>query len=124
MNVVLYTRDMEPITIIDLPMWALDHGERLGGVNVAVMDATQLEPVNPTDPVPPANFAIVRMAFHRLRFYDKQSWIITVDNDELALKLKPSWLPGQRGAINEYQRITSELSRVLLDVLARGLEGL
>jgi len=27
-NVVLYTRDMEPVTVIDLPLWALEQGEK------------------------------------------------------------------------------------------------
>lgn len=122
MNVVLYTRDMEPITVIDLPMWALQVGERRGMVAVDVMP-----PLNPKWLDPKENlldhFRRVYLEFHRIRFHDKQSWLVTVDKDELALLLKPAWLPGQRAKINKYERTTRELSRMLLDVLARGVGG-
>ena len=36
MNVVLYTNDFEPITILDLPLWLLDRLEEQGAVRVAV----------------------------------------------------------------------------------------
>ncbi len=126
MNVVLYTRDFEPITIIDLPMWALEHGERLRYVGVEVMDPisdTHLLPLEPPEPLPLLQARRVNLEFHPIRMPDKRSWLITVDDDVLALKLKPSWLPGQRGAINEYERTTRNLSRMLIDVLARGVRG-
>ena len=36
MNIVLYTQDFEPITVIDLPMWLLDKIDSEGYVKVAV----------------------------------------------------------------------------------------
>jgi len=36
MNIVLYTQDFEPITVIDLPMWLLDKVDSEGYVKVAV----------------------------------------------------------------------------------------
>ena len=123
MNIVLYTRDMEPITVIDLPLWALERGERLGFVNVEVMDPVPLpksgEPVH-------LDFIEARrvtLEFIPIRLRDNRSWLVTVDDDALALLLMPSWLPGQRGKINDYKRTTRELSRMLLDVLARGVGG-
>ena len=124
MNVVLYTRDFEPITIIDLPMWALEHGERLRFVRVATMEPPSFSSKSSLEPIPLAKEVIVTLEFHPiLRPPHKRSWLITVDDDVLALKLKPSWLPGQRGAINQYERATRELSLALLNVLARGVGG-
>lgn len=125
MNVVLYTKDMEPITVIDLPMWALEHGERLGFVSVGVMDEPiPFDQTSPTDPIPPLRSYAVTLEFHRLRMLGgKSSWLVTVDNDELALKMRPSWLPGQRGQINDYESVTRSLCSMLRDVLARGVGG-
>jgi len=36
MNVILYTQDFEPITVVDLPHWLLEAVEREGAVKVAV----------------------------------------------------------------------------------------
>lgn len=117
MNIVLYTRDMEPITVIDLPLWALEHGENLGYVQVAVMDPPTW--CNPGEPVGVDHITARRfiLNFIPIRLRDKRSWLVMVDDDVLALMLRPSWLPGQQGKINDYKRTTRELSRALLDVL-------
>jgi hypothetical protein len=115
---------MEPITVIALPLWAMEHGEKLCYVQVEVMDPVPC-PNTPDrfvsiDCIKPRT---VTLEFVPIRLRDKHSWLVMVDDDELALKLQPSWLPGQQGAINDYKRINRELSRVLLDVLARGVGG-
>lgn len=119
MNVVLYTKDMEPITVIDLPMWALELAERQGIVRLAVPDE-----VRTFAEFGSAHCWIVSLEFHRLLMPSgSQGWIVTVDNDELALKMRPSWLPGQRGQINDYESVTRSLCSMLRDVLARGVGG-
>ena len=37
MNVVLYTTDLEPITILDLPLWLMEQLEKQGAIRVAVL---------------------------------------------------------------------------------------
>ncbi len=123
MNVVLYTRDMEPITVIDLPMWALEAGDRCGMVALQVIPPVSLKPLDPGVPIPMLETRAVWLEFHRIRLRDSQSWIVTVNDDELALTLKPSWLPGQRAKINQYEDSTRRLSAMLLDALAKGLGG-
>lgn len=124
MNVVLYTRDMEPITVFDLPMWALEFAQRMGRVRIDVADPVDMKQPMPGQRVDSLRFHIVTLEFHRLLLSrDRESWIVTVDDDVLALKLRPSWLPGQRAKINQYESETKKLAGMLLDVLSRGVGG-
>lgn len=116
MNIVLYTRDMEPITIIDLPMWAIEMGESQRFVRVAV-------PMRPMTSCPlnePMRLRCrkVDLEFHKMINMNRRtSWFVTVHDEETALMLTPSWLPGQRGAINKYERGIKDLSSMLLMAL-------
>ncbi len=124
MNVVLYTRDMEPITVIDLPLWALEFAQRMGRVRIEAADPVDMNQLMPGQRVDSLRFHIVTLEFHRLLLSrDRESWIVTVDDDVLALKLRPSWLPGQRAKINQYESETKKLAGMLLDVLSRGVGG-
>lgn len=117
MNVVLYTRDFEPITVIDLPMWALKIGESRGCVCVHVTGQIKPGPVEPGSEALQSAFMRVLLEFIPIRMNDKRSWVVVVDNEEYALLLRPAWLPGQRGEINEYERRIKNLSGALLDIL-------
>ena len=122
MNVVIYTRDMEPITIVDLPLHCLEFGERQRVVRVAIEDEIPLVPPDAGAPMAPA-LRTVSLMFTQLQMPGKRAWIIQTLDDELALLLRPSWLPGQRRKINEYERNNRRLATMLLDVLARGVGG-
>lgn len=124
MNVVLYTRDMEPITIIDLPLWALKHGERLGFVQIEHIDSVTMNRLEKGDPVIQGMVARrITLEFIPIRLQDKRSWLVMVDDEALALELLPGWLPGQRKSINAYERSISSLAKALLETLARGAGG-
>jgi hypothetical protein len=102
-NVVIYTRDFEPITVLDLPLWLLEKMEQQGRVRVAVMRPPTWtggeEPVKDE----PYTETVVLECF-RLRWSDgTQKPIIVTQDDELALALKPDWLPGQRAQVNSYK---------------------
>ena len=113
MRVVLYTKDMEPITIIEMPLWLLEQLERVGMVKVAVRE-------------PPHKLLSTDHNLQDLETLDiyceKLRWrdgtlkpILVVNNDELALALKPEWLPGQQQAVNWYEgairQLVDELER-------------
>lgn len=123
MNVVLYTRDLEPITVIDLPMWAIEMGQQRQLVSVAVVEDIPLTGLRYDMPIPLGVHKVVTLEFHKLRMDDKTSYLVTVDNDELALQLKPYWLSGQRGAINAYEHRIRSLCDGLLNVLRHGMGG-
>lgn len=123
MNVVLYTRDMEPITVIDLPLWALEIGERRQVLlQLAVLPELRL--MAESEPHPMDQCHTISLEFHRLVLPGgRPGWIVMVDDELLALQLRPSWLPGQRGRANEYERTTRQLSKMLLAKLSRGMGG-
>jgi hypothetical protein len=116
MNVVLYTTDLEPITILDLPIGLLEQLERHGAVRVAVQEPFKFTPA-------PEDFV-----YHQPKtvtiYCEKFCWrdgrtktILVTPDDEVALILKPSWLPGQTGTIQGYQKnlrfLTDQLIRAM-----------
>ena len=114
MNVILYTTDFEPITVVDLPMWMLDHIDRYGGCTVSVK-----RPINNkfieqvaigTVEVPEC--VTIRQA--KLRWMDGSiKTILVTEDEELALSLKPEWLPGQRLQVQNYGTAIDFLSKAL-----------
>ncbi len=120
MNVVLYTHDFEPITVLDLPQWLLEQLERQGAVRVAVMRPVQFGE-NP-------NVAIgsvegpqtVTIYCEKLRWKDGITKPILVTYDEeLALTLKPCWLPGQQAAVQSYRQAIRHLTDQLVRVMRK-----
>jgi hypothetical protein len=116
MNVVLYTNDFEPITVLDLPRWLLDRLEEQGAVRVAVRQPVGVSP-HPVDfTMPP----IVTIYCEKLRWKDGTVKPVLVTNDdELALTLRPDWLPGQRGAVNSYKFAIRHLTDQLVKAMRK-----
>lgn len=105
MNVVIYSnRDVEPITVVSLPQWAMDRLK--DGEPILVPVPQRLTPV-PWGTYPamiePLRVATIwAESFYRNR---EIAWLIFTDSDELALELQSDVLPGQRAAYkDEYKR--------------------
>ena len=111
MNIVLYTPDFEPITVVDMPMWLLEAIERDGAVKVAVKrPLTQdfIERVAVGSVEGPEN-VVIRLA--KLRWMDGTiKPIYVTDSEVLALTLKPEWLPGQRLQVQNFESAIGWLS--------------
>jgi hypothetical protein len=117
-NIILYTHDFEPITVVDLPYWLLEAVEREGAVKVAVK-----RPITPDFIEKVAVGSVegpetVTIQARRLRWPDGTVKPIYVTNDEvLALTLKPEWLPGQRMQVQNFQEaigwLSSHLKRLM-----------
>lgn len=118
MNVVLYTTDLEPITILDLPVWLLEQLEKQGAVRIAVMKPPFM--VSETEAV---NFNLpetVTIFCEKLRWRDNSvKTILVTPQDELALTLRPEWLPGQRAAIQNYQSTIRFLTDRLIKAMRK-----
>lgn len=114
MNIVLYTQDFEPITVVDLPHWLLEAVEREGSVKVAVkrpITADFIERVAVGSVEGPET---VTIEVKRLRWYDGHIKPIYVTKDEvLALTLKPQWLPGQVLQVQNFQGAIGWLGKEL-----------
>jgi hypothetical protein len=119
MNVVVYTEDFEPITVLDLPLWLLEQMEKQGAVRVAVMQPPKLMPATDSmaDYEPPQTVTIY---CEKLRWKDGSTKPILITYDEeLAMSLRPDWLPGQRGAINSYKQVIRSLTDNLVKAMRK-----
>lgn len=94
MNIVLYTKDLEPITVLDMPMWLQEAIERQGAGRIAIKgkskteDDTQLA----LQEQPPTITVEVEYLTNEKGVVHK--FFVTKD-EELALGVVPCWLPGQ-----------------------------
>ena len=118
MNVVLYTPDLEPITILELPFWLLEQLEKQGAVRIAVLKPPRW--VQNGEGVTFDMPETVTVYAERLRWRDGTTKIILVTpDDELALTLKPEWLPGQRAAVQGYQKAIRHLTDQLIKAMRK-----
>jgi hypothetical protein len=115
MIVVLYTRDLEPITAIDLPMDILEAAERDGIVGLALK-----QPIDKEGTLTLPKQKIIRVECLKIKWLNGElKSILITDNEEEALLLKPEWLVGQRAVIKAYQRtleiLTDKIKKTKFD---------
>ena len=109
MKTVLYSTDYEPITIIDLPLWLLEKLERDGGAKLAVQKPITLEQLQSPSIPESVPHDILTLYCDKLRWRDGNlKAIVITPDEELALALRPEWLPGQLQAVNWYKRSLNE----------------
>lgn len=108
---VLYTHDMEPITILPVSRAMEHYLDTQGGVRVAVMRSPFLTPWEGGLPLSelyaPLDVFITQEWFERRNLRHR---FLFTNNEEAALLLRPDFLPGQR----------SELQRIQREQFARG----
>ena len=117
MNIVIYTTDLEPITVIDLPRWAMEQGEREGVVRLVSRQPLPMSLHKDEAAGIKAHTALIR--FHRMRFFGRDGWIVTTDSNAMAMGLESTWLPGQKHEIQEQRQEINRLTEMLLCELAR-----
>lgn len=119
MNIVLYTQDFEPITVIDLPLWLLEKVDTDGYVKVAVpkrLDIKNIAESAASGSSLQELYDTITIIGTRLYWRDntpRTIYTTTAKDEELALVLKPNWLPGQRMQINNYQEAITFLATQL-----------
>jgi hypothetical protein len=120
MNVVLYTQDFEAITVLDLPQWLLEQLEKQGSVRVAVMRPVQFGE-NPNVAIGSVEGPqVVTIYCEKLRWRDGTLKTILVTHDEeLALALRPHWLPGQVATVQSYRKAIRHLTDQLVRVMRK-----
>lgn len=118
MNVVLYTPDLEPITILELPFWLMEKLDEQGAIRVAVMKPPRV--VNNGEALTFDMPETVTIFCEKLRWKDGTTKpILITPDDELALALKPDWLPGQRAQIQSYQKAIRHLTEQLIKAMRK-----
>jgi hypothetical protein len=87
-------------------MWLLDQLERQGVVRVAVPPRPEemLKQIEENVGIFEPKMDIVDIFCERLKWKDGSvKTILITPNEELALALRPDWLPGQQQAVNWYR---------------------
>lgn len=93
MNVVIYSDDLEPITVLDLPVDLLNKAAEDGAIKLRIKAKGTTYGEDQTCTLQ-----------HKELLTDDGyivSVLVTTDESEVMLA-KPGWLPGQRGQLNYY----------------------
>lgn len=105
MKVVLYTEDMEPITVIELTEMARQYLDKYGRVRLAVYLPPMLSYISiQQNPAYATNIKTVDIYAEKLIRKGISSMMLFTGDEENALLLKSVFLPGQQSALNEHYR--------------------
>lgn len=117
MRSVLYTPDMEPITVIELKPWALDYLRTNRRVVLSVTPPLSLQKmVNLSDEeLSKCVFHTVTIYPERFVFYGKETMLLFTRDEESALLLSSAFLPGQWKEVQAYER--DAFARGFMDAL-------
>jgi hypothetical protein len=94
MNIVLYTKDLEPITVLDMPMWLQEAIERQGIGRIAIKGKTKTEEDTALALQEQPPTITVEVEYLRDEKGTIHKFFVTKD-EELALGIVPQYLPGQ-----------------------------
>ena len=102
MHAVLYTHQLEPITVVDIPMFLWDRLAKGENIVLAVMEPVKLTPYTGGEIGP----ALRRVAIfgERLRRREHETLMLFTSDEENALMLRAEFLPGQRGELRNRER--------------------
>lgn len=103
-RVVLYTQDLEPITVIELKPWTEGYLNRHGQVNIAVTPIFKLMDYDPGPPPIHAEFHQVCIQAEMLHRKGRRHMLLITRDEESALLLKSAFLPGQYRELQERER--------------------
>jgi hypothetical protein len=100
-NVVLYTHELEPITVFSLDPRACERLRQGGTWNIPVFRPLPLAPLRDAALIINQPMPIVRITAQPLRKGEYETLMLFTHDEESALLLRSNLLPGQR---NERQR--------------------
>lgn len=102
MNAVLYTCQLEPITVVDIPMWLWDNLKRGDTIRLVVVEEPSYVPIY-TRPVL-ESMRIVSIFGERFVYKNQESLMLFTHDEESALLLKAGFLPGQYAEVQRHER--------------------
>lgn len=123
MRVVVYSdEDLEPITVLRLPITERDIESRgrVWRVPVPEQFTISVQPLSKEEMMRPVR--VVELWFERFvrdrHGHKQETWMCFTKADDLAMLLNPDWLPGQRSAVNYLQDQNDSLVRMLMRVMS------
>ena len=114
MKVVIYTEELEPITVVDLPMWAIDAMKDGRKITIPVWNLEPFRTPIQGEPLE-VEFPHVVVWAERWERNGRIAHIILTNHEVLALKLRSDVLPGQ---LAEHQ---AQFRRGFITALLAGL---
>lgn len=103
MNAVLYTNDLEPLTVVHVSQFLWDRLARGEKVQIPVIEPPSLVPCNaPLDDFQPLR--IVRIYGELLHRRGRAHMMLFTPDDENALALRAEFLPGQNGEVQRREK--------------------
>lgn len=110
MNAVLYTYDLEPITIIDLPSWAYECFERGSWIEMLMPNKPQRANFVETRDDPITLMATKRntvcIRAEDVVFRGVRHKILCTSDEESSLLLKAAFLSGQNSELQKQQQLS------------------
>lgn len=119
MNVVIYEPDLNPLTIIDLPLSALETGAQRPFVSLQLCKPFSLESMN--DNARTGRVQQFTLEFKRLQAAHVTGYCIISHDSKLKAWLMPPY--GEARTPREFLRNRDELAFQLRSLLARGVGG-
>ena len=95
MRAVLYTHDMEPITVLEIPGEWQVFLETHGQMYLACMPPMRVTPPDPNEPIR-MDFRQVRITVEKFIRRGQIYWMLFTQDEESAMLLKSTFLPGQQ----------------------------
>jgi len=117
MNVILYTIDFEPLTVLELPIDVLEKMEVEGALKIIVAKPPKtMSEGTLTFPMPET----ITIYCQKMRWLDSSiKTILFTEDEELALAIKPSWLPGQVWNVQHYKSTIKHLNEQIIRVMRK-----
>jgi hypothetical protein len=104
MRRVLYTYDMEPITVVELGDWAEDYLKQIGRVSLCVWPPMNAFALSEAANAIKFKAYQVNIVAERLICRGQEHLLLFTADEESALLLRAAFLPGQQAALQERER--------------------
>lgn len=118
MNVILYTTDFEPITVLDLPLWLIEKAEKHEIIKIAVSTPVKANEI--TDLQITLQPKILHIRCQKIKWADGSlKTVLVTPDEELALITKPAWLPGQVATSNAAFKAIRTLTERLIKAMRK-----
>lgn len=109
MQVVIYSLQFEPITVLEMP---IDLYKQIKEKGKGILKVATNDPKNP--------FTACRIILVRYRWINNEEIdIFTTLDEEVALAIEPSWLPGHRSTINFTIKNVRKMKDRIIDLMKR-----
>ena len=102
---VLYTKELEPITIFKMSPWLAEHITRHWSVSIAVTEPPIYTVSRAMDSMSPMAYKIIRVDLETLCYSrGRERELFTTHDEEAAMLLKSVFLPGQLSDLQDERR--------------------